>query len=177
MWSLNSISCISNGTIREMIQNNIDFTDQLIKGKIAEIVFEQMIHQTKGYTILEFGYEKVVRQLANERKSDVARETIEIVRRASDFAIVNEKTHDITLVEVKYMYQITPKYVKQVAQNIKKSWKRASLFIVSPEGFFFGAVSELVDNGGHIKPFHHNHIPKNRQREYLALINKYIKSE
>ena len=154
--------------------SNIQFTDQLIKGKIAEIVFEQMIHQTKGYTILEFGYEKVVRQLAKERKNDAAKETIEIVRRAPDFAIVNEKTHDITLVEVKYMHQITPKYVRQAARDIKKSWKRASLFIASPEGFFFGSVSELVDNGGHIKPFHHNHITKKRQQEYLALLNKYI---
>ena len=154
--------------------NNIHFTDQLIKGKIAEIVFEQMIHQTKGYTILEFGYEKVVRQLAKERKNDAAKETIEIVRRAPDFAIINEKTHDITLVEVKYMHQVTPKYVQHAARDIKKSWKRASLFIASPEGFYFGTVSELVDNGGHIKPFHHNHISKKRQLEYLALVNKYI---
>ena len=39
---------------------NIYFTHELIKGKIAEIIFAQMIRSTNEYTVLEFGYEKTL---------------------------------------------------------------------------------------------------------------------
>ena len=154
--------------------NNIHFTHELLKGKIAEIIFEQMIHNTKGYTILEFGYEKVVRQLAKERKNKDAQETIEIVRRAPDFAVINEKTHDITLIEVKYMSQMQKNRTLQAARNIKKSWKRASLFVASPDGFYFDEVDTVISNKGKITPFSHKKIPAKVQEQYTALLNEFI---
>lgn len=39
---------------------NIRFTHDLIKGKIAELIFAQMIRSTCVHTILEFGYKKNV---------------------------------------------------------------------------------------------------------------------
>ncbi len=154
--------------------NNINFTHQLIKGKIAEIIFEQMINHTKGYTILEFGYEKVVRQLANEPKTKNISETIEVVRRAPDFAVINEKTHEITLIEVKYMNEPKPARVLATARDIKKSWKRASLFIASPAGFFYDDVDSLIAHKGTPTPFTHGNIKPDTITAYLDLLNKFI---
>ena len=153
---------------------NIAFTHELIKGKIAEIIFEQMIHNTRGYTILEFGYEKVVRQLAKERKSDTAKDTIEIIRRAPDFAVINEDTHDINLIEVKYMNKVTKSRALTAANNIKKSWKKSCLFIASPNGFYFDKVDDIIKNKGAIKDFKHQMIDKNTQQRYLGLLNEFI---
>lgn len=154
--------------------NNISFTHQLIKGKIAEIIFEQMINHTKGYTILEFGYEKVVRQLANEPKTKDISETIEVVRRAPDFAVINEKTHEITLIEVKYMSEPTPARTLKTARDIKKSWKRASLFIATPAGFFYDDVDELIAKKGVATPFSHPSITAKTTAAYLDLLKKFI---
>jgi len=153
--------------------NNIQFTHELIKGKIAEIIFEQMIHNTPGYTILEFGYEKVVRQLAKERKTKQASDMIEIVRRAPDFAVINEK-HDVTLIEVKYMNKISNGRVLSAAKNIKKSWKQASLFVANPEGFYFDTVDTIIKNKGVIKELRHKRITQKKQKQYLELLNEFI---
>ena len=155
--------------------NQLKFTHNLIKGKIAEIIFEQMIHNVDGYTILEFGYEKVVRQLAHTPKTEQSKKTIEIVQRAPDFAIVNETTHDITLVEVKYMRNTSPTYVLKAARTIRLSWKKASLFIVSPDGFYFGDINKIIENKGAIEPFHHKLISQKKQQAYLNIVNEFIR--
>lgn len=154
--------------------NNIKFTHELLKGKIAEIIFEQMIHNTKGYTVLEFGYEKIVHQLAKTPKSEDARAMIEIVRKAPDYAIVNEDTHNVTLVEIKYMTKKTNSKVNAIAKEIEQSWRHATLFIATPEGFFFDQVDTIIGNKGVIKPFHHAKIPAKLIEQYLAMLNEFI---
>lgn len=157
-----------------MDMNNIKFTHELIKGKIAEIIFEQMIHDTRGYTVLEFGYEKVVQQLAKVRKSDDAKQMIEIVRRAPDYAIVNEDTHMVTLVEVKYMAKRTNSKVLACAKEIENAWRHAALFIASPDGFYFDQVADVIKNKGVISPFAHGKIPKKITDQYIAMLNEFI---
>lgn len=154
--------------------NNIKFTHELIKGKIAEIIFEQMIHNTKGYTVLEFGYEKVVHQLAKAPKSEDAKAMIEIVRKAPDYAIVNEDTHNVTLVEIKYMAKRTNGKVNAIAKEIERSWRHAALFIATPDGFFFDQVDTIITNKGAIKPFHHAKIKPALVGQYLAMLNEFI---
>ncbi len=154
--------------------NNIKFTHELIKGKIAEIIFEQMIHNTKGYTVLEFGYEKVVHQLAKATKSEDARAMIEIVRKAPDYAIVNEETHNVTLVEIKYMTKRTNGKVNAIAKEIEQSWRHAALFVATPEGFYFDQVDTIIANKGAIKPFHHGKIQPKLIQQYQALLNEFI---
>ncbi len=156
--------------------NNIKFTHELLKGKIAEIIFEQMIHNTKGYTVLEFGYEKVVHQLAKANKSDDARAMIEIVRRAPDYAIVNEENHNVTLVEIKYMAKRTRGKVLSVAKEIERSWRHAALFVASPDGFFFDQVDSIIAKKGEIKPFTHVKIPEKMIADYLNLLKEFIRS-
>jgi isocitrate dehydrogenase len=154
--------------------NNIKFTHELIKGKIAEIIFEQMVHNTKGYTVLEFGYEKVVHQLAKAPKSEEALAMINIVRKAPDYAIVNEDTHNVTLVEIKYMAKRTNGKVNAIAKEIEKSWRHAALFIATPDGFFFDQVETIIANKGAIKPFHHGKIQPKLVEQYLAMLNEFI---
>ena len=154
--------------------NQYKFTQNLIKGKIAEIIFEQMVHHTDGYTILEFGYEKVVRQLAHERKTEDAKATIKIVSSAPDFAIINQETHDINLVEVKYMHNPSKRNVLQAAQHVKKSWKRSCLFVAAPSGFYFDTIDDIIRSKGDINEFLHACISEQTKHKYLDLLNEFI---
>jgi len=99
---------------------------------------------------------------------------IEIVRRAPDYAIVNEDTHMVTLVEVKYMAKRTNSKVLGCAKEIENSWRHAALFIASPDGFYFDQVANVIKNKGVIRPFAHGKIPQKTISEYTALLNEFI---
>jgi len=155
--------------------HNIKFTHSLIKGKISEIIFSQMIRSTGSYTVLEFGYEKTLPILAQMHpKNDVSADILETIRRAPDFTIINNETKEVYLIEVKYMNKITEGRVLKVAHIMKKSWKYAALFITTPEGFYFDTVENIVENKGEIKPFRHPKINLKNQAKYLELVNTFI---
>ena len=60
------------------------------------------------------------------------------------------------------------------AGAIQKSWKRAALFIASPDGFYFDTVEDVIASKGEIKPFKHPKIPAKTQTQYLELLNEFI---
>lgn len=156
--------------------NNINFTHQLIKGKIAELIFAQMVRNTGAYTILEFGYENTLPSLAQMNpKSASSAETMEIIKRAPDFTIINHANKEVHLVEVKYMHEINNSGVLRMARVIEKSWKQATLFVATPKGFYFGTVTEVIKNKGAIAAFRHPKIPAKTQFEYTNLLNGFIK--
>jgi len=157
--------------------NNITFTHQLIKGKIAELIFAQMVRNTGAYTILEFGYENTLPSLAQMHpKSESSAATMEIIKRAPDFTIINHTSKEVHLVEVKYMHEIKNSSVLRVAKTIEKSWKQATLFVATPTGFYFDTVSKVIESKGAISPFKHGKIPAKTQTEYIDLMNTFIKS-
>ncbi|MES2749496.1 MAG: hypothetical protein V4606_03820 [Patescibacteria group bacterium] len=155
--------------------NNIHFTHELVKGKIAELIFAQMIRSTGVHTILEFGYEKTLPSLAQMHpRSESSAETMEIIKRAPDFTIINHKSKEVHLIEVKYMKEVKPAVVMRAARNIEKSWKQAALFVASPTGFYFDQIDKIIKNKGQISEFKHNNITPKTQKEYLKLLNEFI---
>ena len=46
---------------------NIKFTKNLVKGKIAETIFAQMFREVGDYTVIEFGYEKIIPELIQQK--------------------------------------------------------------------------------------------------------------
>ena len=124
--------------------NNIKFTHELIKGKIAEMVFAQMLRGSGEYQVIEFGYEKTLPELTRlYPKTAITDASIEAVRRAPDFAILNLTNHDVHLIEVKYRNKVTTSRVLAVAHIMEKSWKQASLFVASPTGFYYDTVTNF----------------------------------
>ena len=77
-----------------MNHNPIYFSHNLVKGRIAETLFEQMLRDAGGFTILAFGYESVLPELAHRQQDVTAEETMEIIRRAPDFSVINNETHE-----------------------------------------------------------------------------------
>lgn len=159
-----------------MNTQQINFSRQLIKGRIAEIVFEQMLRDAGCFTVLSFGYENILPELMRRQHDMQAEETMEIIRRAPDFAVINNESHEVHLIEVKYRKSIQPGGVLQAAERMYASWKPSYLFIATPEGFFFGKVADIVESKGEIAPLNHPKIPADLQEQYLGILNDFLRN-
>ncbi len=148
----------------------IEFTKNLIKGRAAETIFAQMLRETKKFTVLEFGYEKIVPELV---QSDfVNDQTIETIRRAPDFAVINRGTKEVKLIEVKFQKRLSESFTLIAARKMMEAWNPSYLFIVSEDGFFFDDIKTIVENNGKISPLNHPFISKELQEKYLNLLRE-----
>ena len=157
-----------------MNQSPLEFSKQLIKGKIAEMIFEQMFRDSGYFTVLGFGYEKVIPELMHRQRDVESENTMELIRRAPDYAVINNDSHDVYLIEVKFRAHPQSHEILETAQRLHDSWKPAYLFLATPHGFYFGKGIEIIKENGHIKPLDHPQLPKELQEKYLGLLNQFI---
>lgn len=158
-----------------MNNDPIDFSRNLVKGRIAETLFEQMLRDAGGFTILAFGYESVLPELAHRQHDMQAEETMEIIRRAPDFAVINNKSHEVQLIEVKYMMHPRSDWILRDAERMCESWKPAYLFLATPTGFFFDKALDIVKNEGVIASLGDRlNIASAIQEKYIKLLNDFI---
>ena len=149
--------------------NNLTFARNLVKGKIAETVFAQMLRETKTFTVLEFGYEKVIPELV-QQGYDPNNGILQTLRSAPDFAVINQETKKVHLIEVKYLRSMNPHFVLEYAQKMAMSWNPSYLFVATLEGFYFGEINEIIRSGGVIPNLHHSQIADDLQAKYLKIL-------
>lgn len=152
--------------------DNIKFTKNLVKGKIAETIFAQILRDTKQFTVLEFGYEKIIPELVTYKSSNQD-QILEILRTAPDFAVINQKTKEVQLIEVKYMRMLNYNYVYKNAKRMSKSWNPSYLFICTLEGFYFDEINKIIKRQGKIEPLNNQQIPKSLQEKYLQILRDF----
>jgi hypothetical protein len=117
---------------------SLEFSRNLIKGRIAEVIFEQMIRDEGRYEIIPFGYEHTMPTLAQYRHlADVPR-IIDNIADAPDFALVSEDKKEVHLVEVKYQSVLDVAQLTGYARKLLKRWDFPWLFVVTPYGFYCG---------------------------------------
>lgn len=146
--------------------SNITFARNLVKGKIVETIFAQMLRDTGDFTVLEFGYEKIIPELVQQGYSDI----VETLRTAPDFVVINKTTKEVKLIEVKYQHILNIDYVLKDAQRMSQSWNPSYLFIATPEGFYFDEINTIIKNNGEISPLNHPQIEKDLQNKYLKIL-------
>lgn len=154
------------------MSNNIDFTRNLVKGRIAEAIFSQMFRNSGNYTVLEFGYEKIVPELMRQ-ECDINNPTIETLRTAPDFAVINQENKEVRLVEVKYRHKLDPREIKETAIKMHQSWNPSYLFIATLGGFYFDEITRIIDGNGYITPL--ADIPQDSQFQYLEILQDFEK--
>ena len=154
------------------MNKDIIFARNLVKGKIAETVFAQMLRSTGAFTVLEFGYEKIIPELVGRGKGGDS-EMVETLRTAPDFAVINNTTKEVHLIEVKYRARFIKQNVLDIAERMSRNWNPSYLFLASEDGFYFGEVKSLVENQGDIKRLDHPQIPVEIQSEFLKILNDF----
>ncbi|MEI6587861.1 MAG: hypothetical protein WCO05_02840 [Candidatus Moraniibacteriota bacterium] len=154
--------------------NNLLFTKNLVKGRIAETVFAHMLRHSGEFTVLEFGYEKIIPELIQDGYSE-KNGIIETLRTAPDFAVINKKTKEVHLIEVKYRKALESKYILEIAKRMHSSWNPSYLFVATLDGFYFDEINVIIKNNGDIHPLEHPQISKEIQRQYLNIIRDFEK--
>lgn len=148
------------------------FARNLVKGKIAETIFAQMLRETGQFTVLEFGYEKIIPELI-QRGYQENNPTIETLRTAPDFAVINRDTKEVRLIEVKYMRELSPSNIFRFAVRMSESWNPSYLFVATLEGFFFDSIDKIIGDHGGITPLTHPAIPPETQKRYLKILKDF----
>jgi hypothetical protein len=155
-------------------QTDFDFSKQLIKGKITELVFEQMFRKMGNFTVIPFGYESVQPELMQHSHLAKYKEVFDNIRTAPDFALVSHDKKEVFLVEVKYRSNHSVEEIKEMAVKIQERWKLVRIFIATPTGFYFDSCNNILNNDGQVSLLKSEWVSIDIQTEYLTLLNQFI---
>ena len=153
---------------------NINFSRKLIKGRITEVIFEQMIREEERYAVIPFGYEHTTPTLAQYRHISEVPRVIDNISEAPDFALISEDKTKVYLVEVKYQKNFNLDEVKISCEKLLKRWEFPWIFIATPQKFYCAPCSSIVKNGN-MSELSENWVARERQVEYLKLLSEFLK--
>ncbi|EKD23753.1 MAG: hypothetical protein ACD_81C00186G0007 [uncultured bacterium] len=154
------------------MSDNVTFARNLVKGKIAETIFAQMLRETHEFTVLEFGYEKIISELV-QQGFDIESKAIKVLRTAPDFAVIDHSTRAVLLIEVKYLREMNPTFMLQHAERMRESWNPSYIFLATGDGFYFDDIKTICDNKGEISRLEHSQIPEDLQARYHKILKDF----
>lgn len=152
----------------------LEFSKNLIKGKIAEVIFEQMIREEKKYTVIPFGYEHTMPMLAQYQHLVEIKNVIRNISEAPDFALISEDKTKLFLVEIKYQKKLNVEKIVEYARKLSEKWECPWLFVVTPEGFYCGMVDWILKDNS-INQLSENWVTRERQEKYQELLKVFEK--
>lgn len=155
-----------------ILMNNISFARNLVKGKIAETIFAQMLRETNQFTVLEFGYEKLVPELVMQGYNENYG-LVETLRSSPDFAVINKTKKEVRLIEVKYMQHLNHTFALKAAKRMHASWNPSYLFIATLDGFYFNSIEKIIDNEGRVVQLRHPFMSEEIQDRYLKILRDF----
>ncbi len=154
---------------------NIDFSRNLIKGRIAETIFEEMFKVEEKFTILQLGYEHTIPELAQYQHHVHVQKVLENIRNTPDFALISQDKSKVYLVEVKYRKHIDNKNALSIAQDISERWEICNLFIVTENHFYYDTCENIIRNNGTANYLSNEIIGSEIQRQFLNISNEFIR--
>jgi len=151
---------------------NIDFSRNLIKGRIAETIFEEMFKVEEKFTILRLGYEHTLPELAQYQHHVHVQKVLENIRNTPDFALISQDKSQVYLVEVKYRKHIDNSRVLEIANELFRRWEMCNLFIVTEKHFYYDTCENVITNKGCMSLLSEEVIKYSCQEQFLtALLN------
>jgi len=155
----------------------IQFTENLIKGRIAETVFERMFLATEHYTVLKGGYEHTMPLVAQISPELENIKVLEGIRKSPDFVVILNDSQDdhryIYLVEVKYRKFFKIDAILKEAEDIQQFWPHSYLFVATNDGFFMDKCSNIIKDK-YIQHLSKDIVSKDLQDEYLGILREFL---
>jgi hypothetical protein len=155
---------------------NPAYTQNLIKGKITEVIFEEMFRESGEFTVIPIGYEHTIPELAQYQHHVHIQKVLENIRSAPDFALISQDKAKVFLVEVKYRAEPTEKDLLEIATELFDKWNPCFLFIATKETFYFDSCKQIIDNKGTITSLSESWIKNTIQKEYLQVLKEFIRA-
>jgi len=162
-------------TPARLTDRTVEFTRKLIKGKIAELIFEMMIREMDRVTVLRAGYEYTHPELAQYQNllGVKGKEVLKFFEHNPDFILFKKDKTSLYLVEVKYRHALNIEETKKIAKIELQKSEHIWLFLATPEGFFFSQCKD-IDRTGNIQPLSADWVSLEMQRSYLQLLKEFI---
>ena len=154
---------------------DIEFSRNLIKGKIAELIFQEMFRVADEFMILPLGYEHTTPILAQYQHFVHIKKVLDNIRHAPDFALISQDKTKVFLVEVKYRESFTQETIREIATELFVNWSPCFLFLVSRDIFYFESAQEIASQNGKVNRLPESWIKKEIQNSYLSLLREFIK--
>jgi len=151
------------------------YTENLIKGKITEVIFEEMFRTSEEFTIIPLGYEHTTPILAQYQHHLQIQKVLENIRNAPDFVLLSQDKEKAFLVEVKYRSEFTKEDILEIAKNTLKEWNPSYLFIASKDSFYFSPCNWITNHNGEIENLSENWIPIGVQNMHIKLLTEFIR--
>ncbi|MDE2037912.1 MAG: hypothetical protein KGI69_01650 [Patescibacteria group bacterium] len=148
--------------------------ESFLKGKIGEFVFEEMFRRAGRFTVLPFGYEKTLPEVAQRVDHVRYKHILENIRSAPDFVIISHDAANVYMVEVKYRTTKTAEEMLEIAKGIQKRWTAIWVFLATPDGFYFDSCTDIVKNGGAMARLNTGWVDEETQREFGELLRKFV---
>jgi hypothetical protein len=153
--------------------NDIIFSKNLIKGKIAQIIFEQMFREQGEYTVIPFGYENILPEIFPQRNNfKGAQRAIDNIRHAPDYTLISAKKEKVYLVEVKYKKELNIEEIKSIAAKQIQRWNPSCIFVATQNGFYFDLCSSILKKDA-IQKLTDRMISKEIQDKYRILLCEF----
>jgi hypothetical protein len=162
--------------------NQKDFPENMIKGRLAETVFELMFREGTEFDIYPLGYEHSIPILYQFRDHPKYKEHRSLIDKlinnfndTPDFLIVKSDKSRVYAVEVKYQAQYNQEEIMRIAEKVNQKWDLAWFFLATNGGFFFDPINNVLNHKNQISPLSPTWIPAELQEKYLKLIQVYDK--
>ena len=149
------------------------FVTDLIKGKITEVIFQQMFSEIRKFTVIPFGYENTIPELAQYHKL-ILPKVVGNFNKMPDFVLVKDDKSEAYLVEVKFRSILDTNEVINICNDSLKSWDPSHLFIATREAFFYSPCNRILNNHGKIEPLNRSLVSEDLQISYLRILNSCI---
>lgn len=148
------------------------FDENLIKGRIAETIFEEMFHSQGKYEVICNGYEYRNPEIA-QNLQNLDKDFFKKIRHQPDFILLSWDNKEKYLVEVKYEKTKDDNRILEIAHELRNNYGPTFLFLATPEGFYFDSCMSIIEKG-HINRLEENLIPQDVQDKYLSLLIEFL---
>lgn len=155
-------------------QNPIEFTQNLVKGRIAETIFEQMLLATGNYTVLKGGYEHTMPLVAQIYPGLEDKKVLGAVRKSPDFVVIQKDDKFVYLVEVKYRHFFKIEEIIDHAKAIHAFWPHTYLFVATNTGFFMDTCENIVKKS-FIQNLSDHIVSSELQKEYHDILKEFLR--
>ena len=152
---------------------NVDYLKGLVKGKIVELLFEEMFQELNEFTVIPTGYEYTHPELAQYQDLLQIKDVIENIRSAPDFVLISKDKSKVYLVEVKYRKSLGEyKELFDDAKKIRNRWNHAYLFVATQDGFYYDPCNSIINNQKINKLAW---VREDIQQKYLGILKEFIR--
>jgi hypothetical protein len=157
-----------------MLTKKIEFARDLIKGRIVEVIFEQMMRLKEEHDVIPFGYEHTMPMLAQHQDKVEIKKIIQNISDAPDFVLISNDKTKIYLVEVKYQEHLDIEQIKKDAYKLRERWESPWLFVATPNGFKCATCKNILEKN-FIVDLPESWVSKEIQSEFLKLLKEFEK--